>query len=182
MALSIIDTGKQADAWTEIDWIGVQRAQFAHDEKHHREISRLSTQDRLRHMTLHFAKYAGRILDDPSEAIFKQTAVDTLIIAVSSANSLNLDISKTDAGDLPARLTKQGFSGRLVVSAGKMAAACEKLDHLEDFPYRRTLSDEVMAILKACIALFAAEGWDPSDAVKLRLTPIKAKSIFFGKE
>lgn len=181
MALSVVDTKEQAGTSPDIDWAAVQLAQFKHDEMYHREICRLSTQDRLRHMTLHFAKYAGSLQDEPDSKQFRRIAVDTLIIAVSCANILNVDLASALHGAHPPATAHAIFSRRLSIAAGKMAAACEKLDHLEDFPFRSTLRDETLAILRACIALFASEGWEPVREMTDRLLPIKGKSIFHGK-
>lgn len=180
MALSVMDVRNSAQADFNIDWAAVQLVQFEHDEKYHREICRLSTQDRLRHMSLHFAKYAGRLLDDPCEADFRQITVDTMVIAVSCANILNVDLPRkfVPAAGKPSR---SEYTRQLAIAAGKMAAACEKLDHLEDFPFRQTLTAQALGILADSIALFHTEGWEPVQEMSERLAKIKAKSIFHGK-
>lgn len=181
MALSVVDAEATAPARAEVDWPTVQLAQFEHDEKYHREICRLSTQDRLRHMALHFAKYAGQLQDDPSEQQFRKNSVDSMIIGVSCANILNVDLAEALMFDTNLGKTRSAFVKRLAISAGRMAAACEKLDHLEDFPFRQTLIAETLAILAACVSLFVSEGWEPSLEMKDRLKPVKGKSIFHGK-
>ena len=180
MALSIMSADSPREC-APIDWATVQFAQFEHDEKYHREISRLPIQDRLRHMALHFAKYAGRLYEDPADCEFKRTATDTLIIAVSCANTLNIDLSKKAPEGALAGMPRATFSKRLTVAAGRMASACERLDHLEDFPFRAAMVDEVLALLAADLALFNTEGWSPITEMQERLAPVKAKSIFHGK-
>ena len=180
MALSVIDVRNPTQVSYNIDWAAVQLVQFEHDEKYHREICRLSTQDRLRHMSLHFAKYAGRLLDDPSDADFRQIAVDTMVIAVSCANILNVDLPLTFA-PTAGKLTRSEYTRRLTIAAGKMAAACEKLDHLEDFPFRQILTAQALVILAESVALFQAEDWGPVQEMSERLAKIKTKSIFHGK-
>jgi hypothetical protein len=55
-----IDIGLQGElgGWPVMP--DLQREQFAHDERFHREIVRLSTETRLKHMALHFCKYTGQ--------------------------------------------------------------------------------------------------------------------------
>jgi hypothetical protein len=180
MALSVVNT-ESTPKRTPVDWATVQFAQFEHDEKYHREIARLPVQDRLRHMALHFAKYAGRLQDDPTDPQFKKVAIDVLIIAISSANILNIDLSATPLEQAHRDATKAMFAKRVAVAAGRMAGASERLDHLEDFPFRTAMADEVIAILSASLDLFEAEGWNAIGEMKERLAPIKAKSIFHGK-
>jgi hypothetical protein len=157
----------------------LQWEQFEHDEKYHREIARLTVQDRLKHMALHFTKYAGEIFAGPSEDKFRRLVTDTLIIGISAANTLNIrladNIGQTDAGNA------SDFDRHLVVAAGRMATACEKLDHLEDFPFRPHIAGEVVKIIDAALAVFMDKGWDVPTTIKDRLAPVKAKSIFFGK-
>ena len=181
MALSVVNAETLSPECASIDWATVQFAQFEHDEKYHREISRLPIQDRLRHMAMHFAKYAGRLHEDQAVPQFERIATDTLIIAISCANILNIDLSARSpaAGGMDA--SQAAFTKHLAIAAGRMAAACEKLDHLEDFPFRAALVDEVLAILTASLDLFRAEGWSLAQEMEERLAPIKAKSIFHGK-
>ena len=180
MALSVVNAESTPRVDAAIDWATVQFAQFEHDEKYHREISRLPVQDRLRHMALHFAKYAGRLQEGPTEADFKRVAADTLIIAISCANILNIDLSGKTLG-FGDDASQFAFTKRLSIAAGRMAAACERLDHLEDFPFRASITDEVLAILQSCLELFDAKGWGLIQEMEERLAPIKAKSIFHGK-
>ena len=157
----------------------LQWEQFEHDEKYHREIARLTVQDRLKHMALHFAKYAGEIFAEPSEDKFRRLVTDTLIIGISAANTLNIRladiIAQTHAGNA------FDFDRQLVVAEGRMATACEKLDHLEDFPFRPHIAGEVIKIINSALAVFFDKGWDVPSTIKDRLAPVKAKSIFYGK-
>ena len=113
-------------------------------------------------------------------AEFRRTATDAMIIAISCANILNISLSESSIKQLSNELTHGAFSKQMTIAAGRMASACERLDHLEDFPFRSVLCDEALAILSSCLALFRAEGWEPIQEMKDRLAPIKAKSIFHG--
>lgn len=181
MALAIINAATPGSHFAKVDWPTVQFAQFEHDEKYHREISRLSVPDRLRHMALHFAKYTGRLHDNPSDEIVAQTAVDTLIIAISCANILNYDLS--ESAKLKARepIDFAEFLRLLTVAAGKMAGACERIDHLEDFPFRQAIKEQTEMIAGVAFRFISGGGADPLEAMTARLAPIKAKSIFHGK-
>ncbi len=181
MALAVADSILTERPMVSIDWGAAQLAQFAHDETYHREITRLPLQQRLTHMALHFAKYAGRLHDSPSDDEFRRTAVDCLVIATTCANALNLDLAAGFVADTGGGLTRAHFVRQMSVAAGRMAAACEKLDHLEDFPFRATLASETQNILSACVDLFGAEGWSPDAEIAERLRPIKAKAFFHGK-
>jgi hypothetical protein len=158
---------------------GLQWQQFQHDEKYHREIARLTVQDRLKHMALHFAKYAGQLYAGPSESEFRRLATDVLIIGISTANILNLRLAdvlgSTNASD------GWAFDRCLVVAAGQMAEACEKMDHMEDFAYRPRISAQTIKIINSVLALFVENNWDVGNSIETRLAPVKAKSIFHGK-
>lgn len=157
----------------------LQWEQFEHDEKYHREIARLTVQDRLKHMALHFAKYAGEIYDQPSEDKFRRLVTDTLVIGISAANTLNVKLADVVGQTNP--FDPCEFDRQLVIAAGRMATACEKLDHLEDFPFRPHIASEVVKIIDAALAVFMDKGWDVPTTIKDRLAPVKAKSIFHGK-
>jgi hypothetical protein len=181
MALSVINTEAPNRMGAVLDWASIQWAQFEHDEKYHREISRLSVQDRLRHMALHFAKYAGRLNDRPTDEVVKKTAVDTLIIAISCANILNMDLSKKSLIAIGKEVNNSEFSRLLIVAAGKMAGACERIDHLEDFPFRKVIAEQVEVILSTALAFLIDNGWNVVSEMNDRLSGVKEKSIFHGK-
>jgi hypothetical protein len=161
----------------------LQREQFEHDEKYHREIARLTVQNRLTHMTLHFAKYAGSLAEGCDEARLKQITTDVFVIALSSANILNTRLS--DVGDLqsvdPVE-AEADFARGLSIAAGRMSAACEKLDHLEDFPFRPVIRDGVIACAKTALAFCAFMNWNVGGMVRERLKGIKTKSIFHKRD
>jgi hypothetical protein len=155
----------------------LQAEQFEHDEKFHREIARLSVQDRLRHMTLHFSKYVGRLLQ--AQESDQKVIVDTFIIALSSANILGVHLSP-DVVTRPS-LTRQDFVTRLGVATGQMSAACEKLDHLEDFPFRLTLHDGVVDIAAAVMSYAFVQKLDLPKLVRKRLTSVRGKAFVPGR-
>lgn len=173
----------QADAWFPTDASGmkaVQLDQFRHDERYHREIARLTVKERLTHMALHFAKYSGYLAEGRSGEDLRRLVVDAFVIGVSCANVLNIRIHDHLAerpepdGDVLA------FGRTLAIAAGRMASACERLDHLEAFAYRQTIQDAVLEILAATIGLARQRDWDILSDVRERLARVKEKSIFHG--
>lgn len=164
----------------------MQLEQFRHDELYHREISRLSTQARLKHMALHFAKYAGNLAEGGADPVtFKRIVTDVFIIAMTTANTLNVRLAdEIYAGPSEGSFDVdplEAMSRALVINAGKMATACEKLDHLEDFPFRPVIKAAAVAVLRASLEVCRTRSWAIRDLVAARLQPIKGKSIFYGK-
>lgn len=167
--------GLDVEALDRLQW-----QQFEHDEKYHREIARLTVQDRLKHMALHFAKYAGNLADAPDGQAVKRLVTDIIVIAISSANILNLRLSDQHNA-LRGRCEKSGFATAITIAAGRMAAACEKMDHLEAFPFRERISESVLELLSQALSFAEAQDWDVEEMVAARLQPVKEKSIFYGK-
>ena len=130
-------------------------------------------------MTLHFAKYAGRLSEGPTDADFERLATDALIIGISCANTLNIDLSKV--GDAISPDQRDEFARQMTVYAGRMASACERLDHLEDFPFRPTLAEQVLKVISASLGVFFSNGWSPVEKMRERLAAVKAKKLFHGK-
>lgn len=160
----------------------MQLAQFRHDETYHREISRLTVKGRFTHMTLHFAKYAGYLATGGDESRFRRTVTDLFIIGVSTLNGLNVRIHPVLSETPRVNDTSEAALTRSVTMlAGRMASACERLDHLEDFPYRQTLHDSSLALVALALSAAQDRGWDMADLVTERLLPVKEKSIFHGR-
>jgi hypothetical protein len=182
MALAVISAEGALDTRRALH--DLQLEQFNHDEKYHREIARLSVQDRLRHMALHFAKYAGNLAEAQGDwAKIQRVVTDVFIIGTSCANTLNVRLpdvlppphSAEDDGDV------NSFATVLTINAGRMAAACERLDHLEDFPFRPTIRDAAVALIDQAIRFAEAQGWDLPALARARLARVKEKMIFHGR-
>jgi hypothetical protein len=62
-----------------------------------------------------------------------------------------------------------------------MAAACEKLDHLEDFPFRPVIRDSALALFQAAIREATRRGWNIGRLARDRLAAVKQKMIFHGR-
>ena len=173
----------------------LQVEQFDHDEKHHREIARLDTHHRLSHLALHFAKYAGQLIEvgDDEEKIRKLTT-DIFIIALSCSNILNvrmyeklqpanhstsenlIDLGWEIHESVPEPVAStESLIQSTTIFAGRIAAACEKLDHIEDYPFRRTIEDSVVNLAKGVLMYASANRWDLMMLVRDRLQCVKEK-------
>jgi len=160
----------------------MQREQFYHDETYHREISRLSVKERVTHMTLHFAKYAAYLEENEENDKFRRTVTDLFVISLSVLNGFNVRAYASLQALGPLHYTSaEELKRTVIIMTGRMAAACERLDHLEDFPYRRTLQDAATSITAAALATASHYGWSMPTLVYERLQPIKEKSIFFNR-
>jgi len=180
----------------------LQREQFDHDEYYHREIARLDMKTRLTHLTLHFAKYVGylgKLSDDltANSPSLQRVLVDSLIIAISMANTLNMRIvdkidtkscSNASLDELSRQLARSTALGNgsllrnLLVamsqSTGRMAKACEGLDHIESVDFREELKIAVIEVTKTTLAAAALIDLDIVFAIKARLAEVKARFIF----
>jgi hypothetical protein len=126
----------------------LQRTQYAHDMRNHFDILSLHKTDRLKHYGLHFAKYAGRLArgsDEPKPV--ERTLVDAILVSLSTANTLHQDLSKESLNTVSA--SRQVDPLRAFADAsGRLADACEKIDHMEEFlPLARKANRDIMAWL-----------------------------------
>ena len=171
----------------------LQSRQKRHDEGYHPDILALGIPQRLKHMTLHHAKYAGRFLaatEDGEAKLFSRTLTDAFIISLSTANSLVQDLTrnlppvdkdKASLQDLGITLAaKSPNSGSFVrvyaTHTSAMAKACESLDHLEDYPFRKTLTESNEGIFCALLKEAAVRQIDIEAAYTNRIEEVEAGS------
>lgn len=169
----------------------LQLEQMRHDERYHPEISRLTVHHRLNHLALHFAKYAGRVatmvMEDNNSDI-DRTLTDIFIIALSTANVLNLDLGKALSSRLAADLkvtdTQDGsLVGLLLpvtIASGRMAKACESIDHLEAVKFREEISDCVVRLSTLSAEAANVRGLDIALEIRNRLEKVRAAKLFHG--
>lgn len=184
-AQGVVSMEERTGAWPPLgaeELALIQFEQFQHDEAFHREISRLTVQRRLTHMTLHFAKYAGYLAEGADDERFRRTVTDLFVIGVSTLNGLNLRIHPllVEIGR-PKESTPDELTRQVTIHAGRMASACERLDHLEDFPYRTVLRDAAVELVALGLSIAQHRGWSMPELVERRLRPVKAKSIFYDR-
>lgn len=180
----------------------LQLEQLKHDQKYHKDIQVLPLHQRLNHMALHFAKYAGRVaeqdkLNDPLP--LNKTIVDLFLITLATANMLNmrvadyLDIAEggdfsslKQLGDKLAETAANDYEDRLwllkavAIPSGKIAKACETLDHIEPFPYREELSENTIELCSAALIAAAKREINLPHAAKDRLKDVEKKLVFHG--
>jgi hypothetical protein len=153
----------------------LQREQHAHDMRNHFDIVSLHKTDRLKHYGLHFAKYVGRLAREPAEEKrFEGTLVDTLLIGLSTANTLHQDLSREN---YPTRHDVQIDPIRCFAeAAGRFADACEKIDHLEEFiPMARQANRDILLWVMS-----AADDrkLDLRSAAEIRRTELAARHFY----
>ncbi|MGB3625106.1 MAG: hypothetical protein WA989_04740 [Henriciella sp.] len=171
----------------------LQRFQNRHDAGYHPDIVALDTARRVKHMTLHQTKYAARFIaaeEDGDEALFARTLTDAAIISVATANVLVQDLRRSFAeapeacgnlAELGSMLLHsprkdQSFMRRFSEQTGAMAKACESLDHLEDFPFRRSLLGANAEIFGLLVETAAARQLDLAHLYRARLDAVESGS------
>ena len=177
----------------------LQQIQEAHDEKYHKDISNLNLHHRLNHLVLHFAKYSGRFFvfelnkEKWCNKDLRKLITDTFIIGLSACNTLNVYLDKTIAevdtasDDLyllgqelnkSIELENVDVFKQFAIYVGKMAKACESLDHLEDIKFRDIMIENVIDI--SCLTLILAYRHKVNlyTDVQIRLNEVEDKSIF----
>jgi hypothetical protein len=176
----------------------LQKGQRDHDVTAHKDIYYLSSPNRVMHLTLHVSKYAGRLAKRRlAKKELEVTIVDAFLIALSAAEVLEIDLSQafkrwTDPRkrdtlqSLGLILNKERIKAytlpdwyfrQVADVAGKMAKACESLDHMEPVPYRDMLSAAILDLCRTTIVAAAVLALDLSAAVRKRWKAIEAKKI-----
>lgn len=179
----------------------LQREQLDHDEFYHREIARLDTKKRITHLTLHFSKYVGYLAEicdnERSSHTIEHVLTDTFIIAVSAANTLNTRISDCLGAEVCERVplaelgeyfqqssgpSNGSIAQRLLIglskSTGRMAKACEGLDHVESQNFRENLVDGLAETLRAVLVAAGVLRIDLATTARARLATVKSRFIF----
>ncbi len=166
----------------------LQEEQLQHDSRAHREILSLRVPDKMRHFTLHLAKYCGR-LARPENRIctLRATAVDAFIVGLATCNALGFDVAKSmnqpsvsSTQEKPAppldlqvgSIADQYFSD-LVDITGRMAKVCESFDHLEAIAYRQILTAAAIELCQITMLLYEGIGEDLEAAVRRRWADVE---------
>ena len=175
----------------------LQRLQLAHDQAAHFDMLAFDLHKRLKHMVLHFFKYAGKIesaRDSRDNVALRAILLDTFVICVATANALNLSLGKhvtgssetKDLDGLAAAVGKR-FPGvdlytdavrQLVLTGGRMAKAIESLDHMERGDCRAAMESLVPELTTAVIGLLGRTPQGLEDDLRARLASIEQRSIF----
>ena len=154
----------------------LQREQHAHDMRNHFDIVSLHKTERLKHYGLHFAKYVGRLARESAEAKpVERTIVDTLLVGLSTANTLHQDLSNENISS-PSRLKQIDPLRIFADAAGRFADACEKIDHLEEFlPIARQANHDIL-----CWVITAADErkFDLQSAIRARRSELASRHFY----
>ena len=187
--------------------LALQRAQLQHDERYHRDILLLPVGERMKHFALHFAKYVGYLfesLDQGDQDRYKKVIVDSLIIGLASANTLNVNLGESldqprepmpDSvallGDVLGRELGRPADDRIWIikqmarHTARLAKACESLDHVEGYPFRAVMEDSVLNLFKLLLSEAAFQKINISAMSGNRLEEVESKHIlhrFFAQE
>ncbi len=175
----------------------LQKMQQAHDEVAHRDILSFDLYKRLKHMVLHFYKYAGRIEVARSTGDLSQlrnTLIDTFIICMASANAMNLSLGEKiseipESNDLDAFASELGKKLQstdlfvesvrtLVILGGQMAKAIESADHMERGDPRAVMEGLIVQLTVAVLGILGRQSGTLQTDVQTRLVGVEMKSIF----
>jgi hypothetical protein len=174
--------------------VSLQQEQLRHDQLAHADILCLPVQQRLTHMVLHFSKYTGALSQPLHDEKFQAILVDTLIIALATANALNVHLAKrireeTGASSfselehimhIDRHHVRETVFLKLAFATGTMAKACESLDHLEAYDFRITLERQVIEVAFLVLAAATALRMNFGSMVRARWDAVERRSIFFS--
>jgi hypothetical protein len=180
----------------------LQLAQLKHDERYHKDIALLPVGERMKHFALHMAKYVGHIaeaMENGDDDLLQRTLVDAFIISLASANTLQLDLGKALSSHCDSstkNLEKLGVQLAMTLKrpngdanwllrtmgrhTGRLAKACESLDHVEDYPFRATMLDSTRELFKVVLVGASLRGIDLLEEAAERIQSIEAKYLFHG--
>ena len=173
----------------------IQLSQQEHDQLAHRDILSLDTHTRLKHMTLHFLKYAGKIAyarESGDEHELSNIIIDAFIICLATANTLNVSIGEkirlkgSDLQSFAISLAKgtarettfDRVLTDLVKISGRMAKAIEATDHLENGNPRSELEKLIVELSIAMLVAIGTLNINITEAIEQRWRLVEAKSIF----
>ena len=145
--------------------------QEKHDNFAHFDVFGLRRVDRLKHLTLHLAKYVGR-LSDTDDIVIRDTIVDAFLITISIINSIEIDLGKTK---LPQPSTAKIRINRWAPAVGRIAKSCEAMDHLEWLDYRSEISSAALDLLSNIILDTQLLNIDLDKASKKKRADIESK-------
>lgn len=176
----------------EMQWF-----QLRHDEIYHADICLLRIQARIAHHTLHLGKYSGKMVSafiaegGVNHTALIGTVLDAIIIAMSSANTLNmalwnLDDAKEDLIGVLAGTQIPGDSQVHVmgftVIMGRLAKAVEALDHVEKLNSRAAYEDGLKSLWRLLLSFWRVLTDQKLDeALRKRMYAIESRNMFYGR-
>ncbi|HGW5536615.1 hypothetical protein IPC451_02060 [Pseudomonas aeruginosa] len=174
----------------------LQRLQHEHDKIAHQDILSFSLHKRLKHMVLHFYKYAGKIQiawEDNDLQTFRKSLIDSFIICMASANAMNLSLGKVMPAELVASdldglaaAISEGLSVQdlyassirdFLIIGGKMAKALESADHMEDGNPRGEMRVLLPDLTISVLGHLGKLDGELEEEIRSRLLSVEQKSI-----
>jgi len=166
----------------------LQQRQLAHDEAFHKDIVVMPIIQIIKHMTLHQAKYAGKMAVDSvfNSDPLRRIVIDMHVICLATANALKCKLSDIDIDELEAHSFYESVSSRpplqkFMSYVGQQAKSCEAWDHLEDHDYLNNLRITNSLIYLLTLQLADANGMDLWKAYHQRISNIEKKHIFYSQ-
>lgn len=185
---------------TEVVFTPMQKAQFQHDKLAHRDILNFGLYYKIKHMVLHFFKYAGRVQCASATNDFAkltETLIDTLIICLATANALNLILGKrihvnsicNSLEDIGKELCIKDISEEnqifktvindFLVIGGAMAKAAESTDHFEVGDFRSDINHLTVEMTKSTIIHLYILNVPVLNKLEVKYKSIESKLIQF---
>ena len=177
----------------------LQLLQLEHDRLAHFDMLSFDLHKRLKHMVLHFFKYAGRIeeaKEQRNEEVLHGTLLDSFVICMATANALNLSLGKhiesnSTANSVDALAKALGMElgdvdlyneavSSLVLIGGRMAKAVESLDHMENGNCRAAVEALLPKLALAILQMLGRTSMQVEPSIRRRFSAIEKKSIFSG--
>lgn len=124
-----------------------QRIQSIHDNDYHSDIVDPGSVYRLKHIALHFAKYASKLMNEDSAAAYSKAFIDTFIMAISASVVLEIDFKKVK---LDIDSSDNIFFYKFINNMSLFAKACESVDHKEVFPVYENQVNSILNLINAC--------------------------------
>lgn len=174
----------------------LQRLQHEHDKIAHQDILSFSLHKRLKHMVLHFFKYAGKIQaagEQNDLQAFRKLLIDSFIICMASANAMNLSLGKvmpvglvaSDLHGLAMAISESVPAQNLFASSirdflligGRMAKALESADHMEDGNPRGDMRALLPELTISVLGHLGHLDGGLEEEIRFRLLSVEQKSI-----
>lgn len=152
-----------------------QKLQYKHDQRNHADILYLGKVERMKHYALHFAKYVARIMRD-DKIPYDRTLVDALLVSLSCANTLNLNLSEAADRRDSVSADNREFIVKFADHMGRLADACEKIDHLE--PFEHIARDASSAVYFVLAEEFGRRGLNAGELLADRRAQLSCRPVY----
>jgi len=160
-----------------------QWRQEEHDRLFHFDIYTLSKHHRLAHLTLHMAKYNGKLLQAIGDVSRVQgVCVDAFIVMTSILNTLGHSLGDKEIAEISYGANVDYAIRPLVIETGKLCKVVEAIDHLEYIDIRKTSLEIVTKLLSVWLFVWVETSGtfeQLSQSILERLIQVEQKNIFY---